>query len=202
MSSHKGQTVENPCDQPILSPRADLYGSKAGIRFPGERGITWLQDLAEVGLGALLLRPISLVHPGSSVPRMVPSTWRMSSQYLCYIWMDPSQNRDDFTEGHLLFSLLVFLGISGGSDSKETVFNVGDPGLIPGLGRSHGEENGYPLQMATHSSILQRISWRKEPGGLQSMWLQRVGHGWATNTFIFSSRAAEKHLESPAECLA
>ena len=72
--------------------------------------------------------------------------------------MDPSQNRDDFTKGHLLFSLLVFLGISGGSDSKETVFNVGDPGLIPGLGRSHGEENGYPLQMATHSSILQRIS--------------------------------------------
>ena len=202
MSSHKGQTVENPCDQPILSPRADLCGSKAVMRFPGERGITWLQDLAELGLGALLLCPISLVHPGSSMPRMVPSTWRMISQYLCYIWMDPSQNRDDFTKGHLLFSLLVFLGSSGGSASKEAVFNVGDPGLILRLERSHGEGNGYPLQMATHSSILWRISWRKEPGGLQSMWLQRVGHGWAINMFTFSSGAAEKHLESPAACLA
>ena len=38
--------------------------------------------------------------------------------------------------------------------------------------------------MATHSSILaQRIPWREEPGGLQSMVSQRVGHDWATNTF-------------------
>ena len=37
--------------------------------------------------------------------------------------------------------------------------------------------------MATHSSILAwEISWTEESGGLQSMWLQRVGHNWATNT--------------------
>ena len=37
--------------------------------------------------------------------------------------------------------------------------------------------------MATHSSILAwRIPWTEEPGGLQSMGLQRVGHNWATNT--------------------
>ena len=37
--------------------------------------------------------------------------------------------------------------------------------------------------MATHSSILAwRISWTKEPGGLQSMGLQRVGCDCATNT--------------------
>ena len=35
--------------------------------------------------------------------------------------------------------------------------------------------------MATHSSILTwRIPWTEEPGGLQSMGLQRVGHDWAT----------------------
>ena len=37
----------------------------------------------------------------------------------------------------------------------------------------------YPLEkgMATHSSILAwRIPWTEEPGGLQSMWLQRVRH--------------------------
>ena len=38
-------------------------------------------------------------------------------------------------------------------------------------------------EMATHSSILAwRIPWTKEPGGLQSMGSQRVGHDWATNT--------------------
>ena len=37
--------------------------------------------------------------------------------------------------------------------------------------------------MATHSSILAwKIPWTEEPGGLQFMELQRVGHDWATNT--------------------
>ena len=34
----------------------------------------------------------------------------------------------------------------GGSDHKESAWNAGDLGLIPGLGRSPGEEKGYPLQ--------------------------------------------------------
>ena len=34
----------------------------------------------------------------------------------------------------------------GGSDSKESACNEGDLDLIPGLGRSPGEEKGYPLQ--------------------------------------------------------
>ena len=42
----------------------------------------------------------------------------------------------------------VFLGFPGGSDSKESAYNVGDLGSIPGLGRSLGEG------MKTHSSIL------------------------------------------------
>ena len=40
--------------------------------------------------------------------------------------------------------------------------------------------------MATHSSILVwRIPWAEEPGGLQSMRLQRSGHDQTTNTFTF-----------------
>ena len=35
---------------------------------------------------------------------------------------------------------------AGGLDSKASVCNAGDPGLIPGLGRSPGEGKGYPLQ--------------------------------------------------------
>ena len=44
-------------------------------------------------------------------------------------------------------------GFPGGSDSKASACNAGDLGLIPGLGRSPGEENGNPLQ----------YSWLKNP---------------------------------------
>ena len=40
----------------------------------------------------------------------------------------------------------VFLGFSCGSAGKETAFNAGALGLIPGLGRSPAEEKGYPPQ--------------------------------------------------------
>ena len=40
----------------------------------------------------------------------------------------------------------VFLGFPCGSAGKESACNVGDLGLIPGLGRSAGEGKGYPLQ--------------------------------------------------------
>ena len=53
------------------------------------------------------------------------------------------------------------MGLSGGSDGKESACNVGDLGSIPGLGRSLEEG------MATHSSILAwRIPRTEEPGGL------------------------------------
>ena len=40
----------------------------------------------------------------------------------------------------------AFLGFPCGSAAKETACDVGDLGSIPGLGRSPGEEKGYPLQ--------------------------------------------------------
>ena len=40
--------------------------------------------------------------------------------------------------------------------------------------------------MATHSSILAwEIQWTEEPGGLQAMGLQRVGHDWASEHILF-----------------
>ena len=47
--------------------------------------------------------------------------------------------------------------------------------------QSLGQEESLEKGMATHSSILVwRIPWTEEPGGLQSMGLQRIGHNWAT----------------------
>ena len=63
------------------------------------------------------------------------------------------------------------MGFPGSSDGKASAYSVGDLGSIPGSGRSLEKE------MATHSSIhVWKILWTKEPGGLQSMGLQRVGH--------------------------
>ena len=44
----------------------------------------------------------------------------------------------------------------GGSDSEESTCNVGDLGLIPGLGRSPGEENGNPLQYSCLENSMDR----------------------------------------------
>ena len=51
--------------------------------------------------------------------------------------------------------------------------------------------------MATHCSILVwRIPWTQEPGGLQSMGWQRVGHNWVTNTCDFTNPALVTFLPS------
>ena len=53
--------------------------------------------------------------------------------------------------------------------------------------RSLGWEDALEKEMATHSSILAwEFSWTEEPGGLQSMGSQRVGHDWATNTYLLT----------------
>ena len=44
------------------------------------------------------------------------------------------------------FPTVLFLGFPGGSAGKESTWNAGDMGSIPGLGRSPGEGKGYPFQ--------------------------------------------------------
>ena len=46
----------------------------------------------------------------------------------------------------LMSTLYLEKGFPGSSDSKASAYNAGDPGLIPGSGRSPGEGNGNPLQ--------------------------------------------------------
>ena len=47
----------------------------------------------------------------------------------------------------------------GGSDGKGSVYNAGDPGLIPGLGRFPGEGNGNPLQDYCLENSMGRGAW-------------------------------------------
>ena len=60
------------------------------------------------------------------------------------------------------------------------------PGMQETQVRSLGREDPLEKEMATHSSTLAwRIPWREEPGRLQSMGSQRVGHNRATSLSFF-----------------
>ena len=48
------------------------------------------------------------------------------------------------------------MGFPGGSDGNESACNAGDLGMIPGLGRSPGEGNGYPLQYSCLENFMDR----------------------------------------------
>ena len=52
---------------------------------------------------------------------------------------------------------MFFLGFPDSSVGKESACNTGDPGSIPGSGRSAGEGIGYPLQYSWASSVAQLV---------------------------------------------
>ena len=58
------------------------------------------------------------------------------------------------------------MSFSGGSDSKESACNAGDPGSIPGLGRSHGKGNGNPLQYSCLENPTNKGAWRSTVHGV------------------------------------
>ena len=66
----------------------------------------------------------------------------------------------------------MFKGFSDSSVGKESACNAGDPGLIPGLGRSTGEGIGYPLQYSWASLVAQLV---KNLPAMQETWVQSLG---------------------------
>ena len=52
------------------------------------------------------------------------------------------------------------MAFPGGSDGKESAYNVGDLGLIPGSGRFPEEGNGYPVQHSCLKNSMDRGAWQ------------------------------------------
>ena len=75
---------------------------------------------------------------------------------------------------------------------KNPVYNAGDtgdPGSIPGLGRSPGKRNGNPLRC----SCLENLKETEEPGGLHFKGSQRVGQAWAgTQAWVKGYKVKER----------
>ena len=71
------------------------------------------------------------------------------------------------------FRLIIFKkDFPDSSVGKESTYNAGDPGLIPGLGRSTGEGKGYPLQYFGASLVAQLV---KNPPGMRETWVRSLG---------------------------
>ena len=66
----------------------------------------------------------------------------------------------------------MFPGFPHSSTGKESACNVGDPSLIPGLGRSPGEGIGYPLQCSWAFLVAQTV---KNPPAMGETWVRSLG---------------------------
>ena len=64
------------------------------------------------------------------------------------------------------------LSFPDSSIGKEPACNAGDPGLIPGWGRSAGEGIVYPLQYSWASQVVQMV---KNLSAMQEIWVQSLG---------------------------
>jgi len=63
-------------------------------------------------------------------------------------------------------------GFPGDSGGKDSVYNVGDLGSIPGSGRSPGEGNGIPLQYSCLENSMDRGTWQATVHGVAKSWTQ------------------------------
>ena len=89
-----------------------------------------------------------------------------------------------------ILKIIVTSGFPGSSVGKESVCNAGDPSSIPGLGRSTGEEIGYPLQYSYASLVAQLV---KNPPVWETCvrslgWKDPLEKGKATYTSILTWR--------------
>ena len=74
-------------------------------------------------------------------------------------------------------------GFPGGSDDKESACNAEEQSSIPGLGRSPGEGNGYPLQSSCLENPMDRGAWRATVHGVQS---QTQLSNWHTHSAVIT----------------
>ena len=92
---------------------------------------------------------------------------------------------------YIFLSASFWEGFPGSSAGKESTCNAGDPGLIPGLGRSPGEVIGYTLQYSWASLVAQTV---KNLSAVQETWVRSLGRedslekGKATHSSILAWR--------------
>ena len=82
-------------------------------------------------------------------------------------------------------------GFSGGSDGKASACNAGDPGSIPGSGRSPGEGNGNPLQYSCLEHSMDGGAWWATVHGIAESHMTEQLH-FTSIKMIRNKREGEK----------
>ena len=114
--------------------------------------------------------------------------WASVIFYILWLWPGPSPRQIEML---LLVQPHSVLFIIPWNTSLVAQMVKSLPAMQETLLQSLGREDSLEKEMATYSRILAwEIPWTEEPGGLQSMGSQRIGHDWMTNTFTF-----KEHLQ-------
>ena len=131
--------------------------------------ISWLQSPSAVNLEPNKIKSVtvstvspSICHEVMQPDAMIWVLWVLSFK--------PAFSLSSFTFGTSLLAEMV----------KGSAYNVGDLGLIPGLGRSPGEGNGNPLQYSCLENPMDGGAWWATVHGSQ-----RVGHDWETSLHLY-----------------
>ena len=69
-------------------------------------------------------------------------------------------------------TMMIIKGFPGGSVLKNPPARSGDPGSIPGSGRSPEEWNGYPLQYSCLENPMDRGAWQTTVHGVPKSWIR------------------------------
>ena len=99
---------------------------------------------------------------GKASTSYLPQTTSRASQVALVVKNPPAKLEKHFW----------LLGFSGGSDSKESAYNAGDPGSTPGLRRSLGEGNSNPLQYCCLENPMDRGAWQAAVHGVVKSRIQ------------------------------
>ena len=128
----------------------------------------WVQSL---GREDSLEEGMAIVLPGESHgQRSLVGTW--GGHRIGHDWSDLAHTR-------ICICILSFLmSFPGGSDGKKSARNVGDLGLIPGLGRSPGEGNGNLVLYSCLENPMDRGTWWATVHGISKRhdWVPNISH--------------------------
>ena len=86
----------------------------------------------------------------------------------------------------LKIPMIICMGFPGGSEVKASASTVGDPGSIPGLGRSPGEGNGNPLQYSCLGNPMDRGAWQATVHGVAKSQTQ------LSNVFFYHYKSCQE----------